>query len=500
MRLIAAALLATLALPALAAETLESDDWYAVYVNGAKAGQAHTSVIRVDDETAAVAERWITTSETHLTLSRAGSAVELTLGSLLEEDADGRVISYRQVQKLSGREIVTQGRVDGGVIRLIQNDVPGEVEYPEGAIGPAATDRRVLAAGFEPDTATEIFGFTIDHPASGAHLVFTAVGDESKRVVDRRLRLHRVQVENSTSAARSLAMWYDGNGRMYLSESDVPGLGVLRMVKTTETLAKTPSSPAEVFSASLIEPDRGIPSPRRATHAVFRLSRKDGEPFNAEIYAGEGQAAAEPSDAGSVDVTITAWTPPEGFRALRRPISGEGRENYLAKAAYLETDDARVRAHAERAVGDEKDALVCARKIEAYVRRFVSDKSMDVGFATAAEVAESGEGDCSEHAMLCAAIARVAGLPSRVVMGLVYVPGLSAPGVGPRGAFGYHMWTEVLVAEDRWFPIDAAMGQFDATHVAMGKSDLATTSPISQMILPLLEAIASVRIEIVEVR
>ena len=34
----------------------------------------------------------------------------------------------------------------------------------------------------------------------------------------------------------------------------------------------------------------------------------------------------------------------------------------------------------------------------------------------------------------------------------------------------------------------------------MGKSDLASTTPMSQMILPLLEAIASVKIEIVEVR
>jgi len=512
MRLLAAALLAafTLSVPGrsvLAADALHSDDWYALYVNGTKAGQAHTSVVRIAPDTDAATgsdepegERWITTTETDLSLSRQGAPVAIHVSSRTEEDADGRVIAYRQVQRMSGRDIVTEGRVEGDTIQIHQNGVPGEVTYPSGALGPAATDRLLLAAGFEAETSTAVFGFTIDHPAAGAHLVFTVVGDESLRVLGRRLHLNRVKVENSTSASRSMAMWYDDAGRMHVSESEVPGLGTLRMVKTTEDLARAVSSPAEVFSASLIEPDRGIPSPRRTTHAVLRLSRKDGRPFDARIYAGEGQSPSDVHADGAIEVTINAWTPPDDFTALRRPVTLDGLDAFLAKTAYLETDDERVRRHAERAVGDEKDALACAKRIERYVREFVSDKSMDIGFATAAEVAQSAEGDCSEHAMLSAAMARAAGLPSRVVMGLVYVPGLSSPGVGPRGAFGYHMWSEVLVAKDRWYPVDAALGGFDATHVAMAKSDLATTSPVSQMVLPLLEAIASVRIEVVEVR
>ena len=41
--------------------------------------------------------------------------------------------------------------------------------------------------------------------------------------------------------------------------------------------------------------------------------------------------------------------------------------------------------------------------------------------ATAAEVARSREGDCTEHAVLLAALARARGIPARVAMGLVYV-------------------------------------------------------------------------------
>ena len=507
MRRAAALLLLALAAPALAAETVHADDWYAVYVNGTKAGHAHTTVLRVTGDAKSVevtgaagpSISWITTTETYLKLSRQGSDVELDLGSLVEEDVDGRVVHFRQTQRLSGVEMVTRGRLKDDVILLNQNGVLGEVPYPAGAIGPAAADRVVLASGFEAGATTTLLGFSTDYPGEGARLTFTVEGEDVQQVVDRRLKLHRVRTTNSRSASRSNFMWLDSTARMRVSESDVPGVGTLRMVHTTEVLARSMSSAAEIFSTSLIEPDRGISGPRRARRATFRLSRADGKPFEAELYSGEEQTVGALREDGSRDVTVEAWRPAEDFTAWLRPVDDASVAAFLAKSAYLEIDDPVVREHARRAIGDERDARRCAGLIESYVRRFVSDKSMDVGFATAAEVARTGEGDCSEHAMLAAALARAEGLPSRLVMGLVYVPGLSGAGVGPKGAFGYHMWTEILVARDQWLPVDAALGGFDATHIAMAKSDLSTTSPVSQMVLPLLEVIASLQIEVVDV-
>ena len=70
--------------------------------------------------------------------------------------------------------------------------------------------------------------------------------------------------------------------------------------------------------------------------------------------------------------------------------------------------------------------------------------------ASAAEVAKSREGDCSEHAVLLAALARACGIPSHVAMGLVYVDG--------AGGFGYHMWTELYLS-GTWVPFDATAGR-----------------------------------------
>jgi len=71
-------------------------------------------------------------------------------------------------------------------------------------------------------------------------------------------------------------------------------------------------------------------------------------------------------------------------------------------------------------------------------------------FDTAAEVAKSRQGDCTEHATLLTALLRRSGKPARLVTGLaVLVDGHEL------GAFG-HAWTE-LYSEGVWQVVDAAL-------------------------------------------
>ena len=63
-------------------------------------------------------------------------------------------------------------------------------------------------------------------------------------------------------------------------------------------------------------------------------------------------------------------------------------------------------------------------------------------------------------------MARALGLPARVAVGLVYL----------RGAFYYHAWPEVYVAQSptlgQWLPVDPTLNQFpaDATHVRLART------------------------------
>jgi len=67
------------------------------------------------------------------------------------------------------------------------------------------------------------------------------------------------------------------------------------------------------------------------------------------------------------------------------------------------------------------DRLLEAPRIEQFVGDHIDEKNLSIGYASALEVAQSKQGDCSEHAVLAAAICRAAGIPARVATGLVYV-------------------------------------------------------------------------------
>jgi hypothetical protein len=72
------------------------------------------------------------------------------------------------------------------------------------------------------------------------------------------------------------------------------------------------------------------------------------------------------------------------------------------------------------------------------------------GFDIASEVATRREGDCTEYAVITAALARAAGVPARVVMGLALLHGESQ-----YLAYG-HAWAELRV-DGRWIVADAAL-------------------------------------------
>ena len=96
------------------------------------------------------------------------------------------------------------------------------------------------------------------------------------------------------------------------------------------------------------------------------------------------------------------------------------------------------------------------------------------------------EGDCNEHTYLFVALARAAGLPARIHVGLVYSEMDGAP-----GAFYYHAWPSVYVGE--WVELDPTLGQktVDATHISVAQGEIADQ-------LKLLGLLGQVSVEIVE--
>ena len=139
---------------------------------------------------------------------------------------------------------------------------------------------------------------------------------------------------------------------------------------------------------------------------------------------------------------------------------------------------------------DAAEPREIAVALEGFVRRSMRTRDFAPALATAADVAASLEGDCTEHAVLLAALCRARGIPARVAIGLVYYPRISG--------FAYHMWNEVW-SGDRWLPLDATLGQggIGAAHLKLVDSNLSDANRYS-VFLPVSQVLGRLEIEILE--
>ncbi|REJ79796.1 MAG: transglutaminase family protein, partial [Planctomycetota bacterium] len=166
---------------------------------------------------------------------------------------------------------------------------------------------------------------------------------------------------------------------------------------------------------------------------------------------------------------------------------------YLESTRFLECTDPRVAEHAAQAAGDLEDPVRIAVAMEKYVYSEMREKNYETGLATAAEVAESMAGDCTEHSVLLAAMLRAKEIPSRVAVGLVYSPKVSA--------FAGHMWTEAFL-NGEWVPLDATLGRggIGATHIKVTDSSLDEDAPTPvTAFLPMMHLLGQMTIEVVSV-
>jgi transglutaminase-like putative cysteine protease len=170
-----------------------------------------------------------------------------------------------------------------------------------------------------------------------------------------------------------------------------------------------------------------------------------------------------PAD-GPVRIRLSSPNLPELAAALhvKLPDGQTSFEYVLARYPQLEESTSRTWLESTFVIDYEEAAFDALRQelearekkttraeLEKYVAGFV-EPTGDRGWDLASEVARRRRGDCSEHAVLTAALARLQGIPARVVVGIALVAD------GSRyGTFG-HAWTEVL-EDGQWKVTDAAL-------------------------------------------
>jgi hypothetical protein len=417
----------------------DRDDWMGLYMQGRKIGYTHHRLQKTPlgfefSERSVLKIAVMGAAQTVRTASRGEMGADLSL-QRFSISLDGGVAS-----------LAVRGEVEGNAVslRLTTGGQKQEERFPlPGALYlPFSARSRLVATGLEPGRSLKVDVF--DPSAMGSHPLELAV--EGQALID--VGGEKVQAWLVRESFRGMGsrLWMDDTGTVLREE------GPMGLVAVREDAVQALSGGWETEAAFDLTTAFAIPAGRQLDDArnLGHLAVRIGGLGHLRIAEDERQ-----SYRGGVLHVVREDGADLGSYEL--PYAGERWREDLAATPFLQIDHPSVRGAVREALGDERDARRAAEKLRAWVFRSL-DKVPTTSIPNAVQVLEMRSGDCNEHAVLLAALARAAGLPARVVAGAVYLDGV----------FLYHAWNEVWLGEG-WVSVDAAMDQMpvDATHIEL---------------------------------
>lgn len=449
------------------------ESWYQVAVGNEPAGYLVMREI-VTEETR--------TSETdlRLTFSRGGNAQSIGIASRFVETPEHEPVSLWTRQSLGALPMETTYTFgeDGVTIegpsgtRTVESP-PGDWQTPLET--EALLDREIDRLLADPEGVGKSIETTVLDPSLGIQPVTVTYTledrDDPVRIEGEERPASRWRQTQSYAPQMASTVHLAEDGTNLRSVTSVMGLEMTVTLGSRESVLAARGAP-ELLVQTFLYPDRPIRDPRSLRRAVYRLTAEGDEPLPPLPETAVQRVATAEDGARIVTVDLALGEPKD--EAESESID---RDLHLRSTAYLgHASDALRALHAE-AVADVVQDAAPAERAEA-LRRFVAghlaEKNLDSVLATAEQAAEQRAGDCTEHAVLLAALLRADGIPSRVATGLVYVDAFA----GKRELFAYHMWTQAFV-DGRWLDLDATLDAvgldevgFDAAHLTFGTSAL----------------------------
>lgn len=206
--------------------------------------------------------------------------------------------------------------------------------------------------------------------------------------------------------------------------------------------------------ATAIPVNAKIENPTAISYLKVRISGIDSNSINLNT---QRQKFA----AGVLEIK-KEWSIDKNSKSIYKlPYSRDDQGDYLKSSALVQSDNPDIITIAKKIINKTDDPVLASNMLANWVYTKL-EKTPTISIPSAIEVLRTKRGDCNEHAILFAALARAVGIPTKIAVGLVY----------QNGYFFYHAWNEVFLGE--WVSIDPTFNQFpaDVTHIKLAEGDV----------------------------
>lgn len=478
---------------ALTALELPWETWHAYFIGGKRVGYTHVKSA-ADNES--VDGNVLTTIVDQVTMRR-GSATfvqslrqfsrESHAGDLISFDADLRVGPLRtRYEGTASNQSLAIATIRGAT-RSSEN-----VPWADPCLGFAGVQQTLLAKPLRLHESRRL-NLLIPILNRPGTVDLKGVGRASISTIDKTVH-DALEVAVRTTVAEGAAIdstiWIDDAGK--LLKSYTPALDLTSIQSPKSYALEAISDPAELLSVTSISITGKLSKPNEAYRVgyVLKPKRMDGaEPPEFLIQPQIGQWFRKRDD-GAIQLLVSRdpqESDRDGFTSVKSlPELGDSESGPIIDSASAEVQKLALLSKAT----EPRDV---ALNLTRTVKQLIGPGDYTRGFATASQTARDSVGDCTERAVLLAAMLRARDIPARVAAGLIYAGSEDAP------FMAYHMWTLAWI-DDRWLALDPTSGQLAAAdRIVLATSDLADGNEY-QCLAPVLAAIGRMEIEITSAR
>jgi hypothetical protein len=425
--------------------------WQGFVFNGEKVGFVHLKI-----EPLLGKERYKILSEAHMRIRFLGMDKKITMKSEDVTKPDLSLVSFRYEQSIDEKTLMLDGNITDGNLNVVQR-TGGDVK----------TTKTKLTSSLYPASVINLYpvlqgmkvGASYQYPVYDPQT--QSIVDVSQRVItfeeSKKLDLEPAYKLETRMLGHDVSSWINPRGETIF---ELGMGGVLITYRETEERAKSFLAEASlnkkdlIFDFSLIKTDKPVTCPRKA--ALLEASIEGISGVLSPLRGPQQEVLEKQIDGKTVMMYSIHEAVPLKERVPEASLSAQDRYLYLASSNHIESDHPEIRKVTEEAV---KGAAAPREKVERlipWVSAEVKDDAVDS--FSALEVLHNRKGECQAHTMLYTAMARAAGIPTRLVGGIVYMEGMG---------FLYHAWAESYL--NGWIAVDPTFNQVgvDATHIKL---------------------------------
>jgi len=431
------------------------EEWAGIFIQGERIGYSFTKISR--DDTGLTVE-----NITRMTIVMMNQTRSLTTHVFAHTDKDFTLKDYSLELRNGGHQRV-EGEITGQQLKLTSH-VQGKeysqtIELSEKPYFPDAIEEVIRSKDLKPGDEIAIPYFDPTTQSSSTARI-KMLGQEQVEVLGEKTTGTRVELD---FMGISSILWLDEDYQLIKESSPAMGLEIIPLSKEKALAEISPDKAFDLITFFSVKLDPPTPDPETLTFLKVEMQ---------DITTEDLDLQDDYQTLISQSPIVVACTLPNlaALPDLELPIKQQA--SFLEPSAYIQCEDPLIIRETNQMIGNEENAARAVAKLTSGVYKLL-EKNPTASLPSALDVLQMKKGDCNEHAILFTALARAAGIPTKIYVGLVNLHGY---------AYYYHAWCAVWLG--KWVPVDPTFNQFpaDVGHLKLKEGEIAEQAAVLKVV------------------